>query len=524
MKEIRRDKTRGERFDCCFCRAAAAACCSLSHLLRERPKQTNCKKKKKKKKNRPTLVARASNNDDDEFAHHSHPVSADDLGDWRAFRAALVTSERGAGPPPTVGALSEPARAAARWAHSVSAPEKGCLLLAARPDLGPLFTQAVVLIVDHGEKREREREFFILRGEESAEGGKKEREEVDFFFAHRKTSTPEIFLFEKKKMQNRRRRRLRGPRPQRPLPRPHRRRRARPGACGFLLGTAAVLRRARGAELAAPAPRCEEKRERVFFFLKERRRVFFRRRSAPRGRRKKETHFFPLFFFFFLTKRNKTGAPGLEGAHEVIGGVYAGGLPSANSLVSSGGAAAGAFRLLSGYAGWEPGQLAAEAERGAWHVVAASTAVVLDAVQGKKERVCFPFFFSSLYLFSPRLQRKNPCPRAPFFSLFPSPFFFSFSLSVFFPPTSPLLVLPSPPVSLIEKQTTGRLRDAHGTREKVGTWASIMALAGIGLDGHGGGLGGFDSSPSSSQGSPPPPPSSDKKRRGGRAQGPSAFD
>ena len=248
-----------------------------------------------------------------------------------------------------------------------------------------------------------------------------------------------MFLFEKKKMQNRRRRRLRGPRPQRPLPRPHRRRRARPGACGFLLGTAAVLRRARGAELAAPAPRCEEKRERVFFFLKERRRVFFRRRSAPRGRRKKETHFFPLFFFFFLTKRNKTGAPGLEGAHEVIGGVYAGGLPSANSLVSSGGAAAGAFRLLSGYAGWEPGQLAAEAERGAWHVVAASTAVVLDAVQGKKERVCFPFFFSSLYLFSPRLQRKNPCPRAPFFSLFPSPFFFSFSLSVFFSPdlTSP---------------------------------------------------------------------------------------
>ena len=115
-------------------------------------KKTNCKKKKKKK-NRPALVARASSNDDDEFAHHSHPLSADDLGDWRAFRAALVTSERGAGPPPTVGALSEPARAAARWAHSVSAPEKGCLLLAARPDLGPLFTQAVVLIVDHGERK-----------------------------------------------------------------------------------------------------------------------------------------------------------------------------------------------------------------------------------------------------------------------------------------------------------------------------------------------------------------------------------
>lgn len=123
---------------------------SLPHSLREK---TNCKKKK----NRPTLlVARASSDAaDDQFAHHSHPLSADDLGDWRAFRAALVTSERGAGPPPTVGALSEPARAAARWAHAVSAPEKGCLLLAARPDLGPLFTQAVVLIVDHGERKRR---------------------------------------------------------------------------------------------------------------------------------------------------------------------------------------------------------------------------------------------------------------------------------------------------------------------------------------------------------------------------------
>lgn len=119
----------------------------LSHLFREK---TNCNKQQQKISPTTLVVARASNNDSDEFAHHSHPLSADDLGDWRAFRAALVTSERGAGPPPTVGALSEPARAAARWAHSVSAPEKGCLLLAARPDLGPLFTQAVVLIVDHG--------------------------------------------------------------------------------------------------------------------------------------------------------------------------------------------------------------------------------------------------------------------------------------------------------------------------------------------------------------------------------------
>lgn len=147
---------------------------SLPHSLREK---TNCKKKK----NRPTLlVARASSDAaDDQFAHHSHPLSADDLGDWRAFRAALVISERGAGSPPTVGALSEPARAAARWAHAVSAPEKGCLLLAARPDLGPLFTQAVVLIVDHGERKRKGGSFLLLgRGEGEGQGAK-ERERTE---------------------------------------------------------------------------------------------------------------------------------------------------------------------------------------------------------------------------------------------------------------------------------------------------------------------------------------------------------
>ena len=113
----------------------------------------------------------------------------------------------------------------------------------------------------------------------------------------------------------------------------------------------------------------------------------------------------------------------------MIGGVYAGGLPSANSLVSSGGAAAGAFRLLSGYAGWEPGQLAAEAERGAWHVVAASTAVVLDAVQGK---------FAFLWAFSLLL---------PSGFLFLLPFvralFFLFIFSLFLSRSSPPLLLSS---------------------------------------------------------------------------------
>ena len=77
------------------------------------------------------------------------------------------------------------------------------------------------------------------------------------------------------------------------------------------------------------------------------------------------------------------GARGLPGAHEVLDGVYAGGLPHANALVRAGDADPADFRLLAGYAGWEPGQLEAEVGDGSWWVVAASPGVVLDAVQGR---------------------------------------------------------------------------------------------------------------------------------------------
>ena len=78
--------------------------------------------------------------------------------------------------------------------------------------------------------------------------------------------------------------------------------------------------------------------------------------------------------------------------------------------------------MLSGYAGWEPGQLAAEAERGAWHVVAASTAVVLDAVQGKQGRE--------------RGREMEERREKEFFSFFPCP---SFSFSFLSPPSRPPL-------------------------------------------------------------------------------------
>ena len=36
------------------------------------------------------------------------------------------------------------------WAHELGAPERGCLLVARRPDMGPLHTQSVVLLLEHG--------------------------------------------------------------------------------------------------------------------------------------------------------------------------------------------------------------------------------------------------------------------------------------------------------------------------------------------------------------------------------------
>ena len=97
------------------------------------------------------------------------------MGDWRSFRAALVAQEAAetasltpaeqhsvpspSARPAAPGSFpaSAPHPASGRWAHALAAPERGCLLVARRPDLGPLFTHSVVLVVDHGEE-ERKRE------------------------------------------------------------------------------------------------------------------------------------------------------------------------------------------------------------------------------------------------------------------------------------------------------------------------------------------------------------------------------
>lgn len=64
--------------------------------------------------------------------------------DWRQFRAKLVASEHPANTPK--GALQ--LGPGEWWAHEICAPEKGCLLLARREDLG-VFSYSVVLLTEN---------------------------------------------------------------------------------------------------------------------------------------------------------------------------------------------------------------------------------------------------------------------------------------------------------------------------------------------------------------------------------------
>lgn len=68
------------------------------------------------------------------------------VGDWRTFRAQLVAMERS-----STGGVAEQLLTApsTRWAHEISRPEKGCLLVARRKGLG-MFSAAVILMLEHG--------------------------------------------------------------------------------------------------------------------------------------------------------------------------------------------------------------------------------------------------------------------------------------------------------------------------------------------------------------------------------------
>lgn len=77
--------------------------------------------------------------------------------DWRAFRAALVAQEaaggalgRAAEADEQQGLGTSAQRATEGWAHPIALPERGCLVLARQPNMGPDFSEAVIFLLDHG--------------------------------------------------------------------------------------------------------------------------------------------------------------------------------------------------------------------------------------------------------------------------------------------------------------------------------------------------------------------------------------
>ena len=76
------------------------------------------------------------------------------------------------------------------------------------------------------------------------------------------------------------------------------------------------------------------------------------------------------------------GVDAVEGTIEIVPGVYAGGVERAADMVLRGELEANEFRLLAGYSGWEPYQLSEEIKHGAWHVISASSDVILGCIKG----------------------------------------------------------------------------------------------------------------------------------------------
>ena len=110
-------------------------------------------------------------------------------------------------------------------------------------------------------------------------------------------------------------------------------------------------------------------------------------RSCPCPRRRADAFGrCPLFIGGPVTKNLLHvlhGRREVDGALEIVEGVFAGGVESASEMVRRGEASPHDFMLLAGYSGWGPGQLAQELAEGTWLVVAASQAVILDCLQGE---------------------------------------------------------------------------------------------------------------------------------------------
>ena len=91
--------------------------------------------------------------DDDSAANSPNFARLEDLSSWRDHRAGLVQRERAgclleSTHSPRLGQpLPSPQQL---WAHDLGRPERGCLCVARQPDMGPLRTQSVILLLEHG--------------------------------------------------------------------------------------------------------------------------------------------------------------------------------------------------------------------------------------------------------------------------------------------------------------------------------------------------------------------------------------
>ncbi|CAL5223878.1 g6470 [Coccomyxa viridis] len=67
---------------------------------------------------------------------------------WRDFRASLVHQERAG-----LFTIDDSSRRLGvlprNWAHEIGSPERGCLLVARQPNMGSLYSHAVILILEH---------------------------------------------------------------------------------------------------------------------------------------------------------------------------------------------------------------------------------------------------------------------------------------------------------------------------------------------------------------------------------------